>query len=127
MLMVDQNCIAIIADSPRRPEFEGSAENEFIERNQLQKSEPNNDLVPGFQHPNTRQGVKARTLSYDDLVPGIQRADGRQEMKASTLSYEDELFRKFRACLAWLCSTPEQLYSKTLGGAALLQSLDCFS
>lgn len=30
-------------------------------------------------------------------------------------------------CLAWLCSTPEQLYSKTLGGAALLQSLDCFS
>jgi len=33
----------------------------------------------------------------------------------------------FRVCLAWLCSTPEQLYSKTLGGAALLQSLDCFS
>jgi|UPI000221CAA5 hypothetical protein len=32
-----------------------------------------------------------------------------------------------RVCLAWLCSTPEQLYSKTLGGAALLQSLDCFS
>jgi hypothetical protein len=62
----------------------------------LQKSEPNNDLVPRFQHPNTRQGVKARTLSYDDLVPGIQRADGRQEMKASTLSYEDELFRKFK-------------------------------
>jgi hypothetical protein len=29
--------------------------------------------------------------------------------------------------LAWLCSTPEQLYSKTLGRAALLQSLDCFS
>ncbi|NP_001145360.2 uncharacterized protein LOC100278696 [Zea mays] len=85
-----------IPDSPCRPEFEGSAENEFIERNQLQKSEPNNDLVPGFQHPNTRQGVKARTLSYDDLVPGIQRADGRQEMKASTLSYEDELFRKFK-------------------------------
>jgi hypothetical protein len=25
-----------------------------------------------------------------------------------------------RACLACLCSTPEQLYSKTLGGAALL-------
>jgi hypothetical protein len=34
---------------------------------------------------------------------------------------------KFRVCLAWLCSTPEQLYSKTLGGAALLHSLDCFS
>jgi hypothetical protein len=34
---------------------------------------------------------------------------------------------RLRVCLAWLCSTPEQLYSKTLGGAALLQSLDCFS
>jgi hypothetical protein len=32
-----------------------------------------------------------------------------------------------RACLAWLCYTSEQLYSKTLGGAALSQSLDCFS
>jgi hypothetical protein len=37
-----------ILDSPRRSEFEGGAENEFIERNQLQKSEPNNDLVPDF-------------------------------------------------------------------------------
>ncbi|PWZ23910.1 hypothetical protein Zm00014a_014746 [Zea mays] len=28
------------------------------------------------------------------------------------------------ACLAWLCSTSERFYSKTLTGVALLQSLE---
>jgi len=84
------------ADSPLRSEFEGGTDDEkFSDRNQSQKSEPS-DLVPEFQRPGTRQGVKARTLSYDDLVPEFQRADGRREIKASTLSYEDELFRKFK-------------------------------
>jgi hypothetical protein len=31
-----------------------------------------------------------------------------------------------RACLVWICSILEQLYSKILLGAALLNSLDCF-
>ena len=84
------------ADSPLRSELAGGTDDEkFSEGNQSQKSEPS-DLVPEFQRPGTRQGVKARTLSYDDLVPEFQRADGRREIKASTLSYEDELFRKFK-------------------------------
>jgi hypothetical protein len=45
----------------------------------------------------------------------------------SSLWGRGRLAHRLRVCLAWLCSTPEQLYSKTLGGAALLQSLDCFS
>lgn len=82
-------------DSPLCSEFEGGSDDEkFSERNQSQKPEPSE--VPEFQRPGTRQGVKARTLSYDDLVPEFQRADGRREIKASTLSYEDELFRKFK-------------------------------
>ncbi|KAG0540266.1 hypothetical protein BDA96_03G394200 [Sorghum bicolor] len=85
-----------IPDSPLRSELAGGTDDEkFSEGNQSQKSEPS-DLVPEFQRPGTRQGVKARTLSYDDLVPEFQRADGRREIKASTLSYEDELFRKFK-------------------------------
>jgi len=85
-----------IPDSPLRSQFEGGTRDDgFSERNQLQKSEPS-DLVPGFQDPGTRQGVKARTLSYDALVPEFERAGGRQENNASTLSYEDELFRKFK-------------------------------
>jgi hypothetical protein len=58
-------------------------------------------------------------------VPGIFSADGRPLKQKPRLRLRRESSSVL--CLAWICSTPEQLYSKTLGGAALLQSLDCFS
>jgi hypothetical protein len=64
------------------------------------------------------------SLSYADSSMGIYAHLQHASLEALTFF---ELACKLRVCLAWLCSTPEQLYSKTLGGAALLQSLDCFS
>jgi hypothetical protein len=70
-------------------------------------------------HSNARPN-EPQSPGSDGLPPGAMEKI-REEMA--------ELFRdrlEVRACLAWLCFNLEQLHSKTLGGAALLQSLNCF-